>query len=87
MTPLHPGSVRSAIWSERANSYHEWSAEIEFRANGEERSGGSFHFWYTAGAGVTQRIDSVYTAKPWDGLAILVDKYGPYVGLAFQSWR
>ncbi|RPB24175.1 concanavalin A-like lectin/glucanase [Terfezia boudieri ATCC MYA-4762] len=80
MTPPHPGSMRSAIWSEHANPYNEWSAEIDFRANGEERSGGSFHFWYTAGGAGYQGTDSVYTAKTWDGLAILVDKYGSYGG-------
>lgn len=85
MTPLHPGSVRSAVWCERANSYDEWSAELEFRANGEDRSGGSFNFWYTAGTSIPKGTDSVYTAKPWDGLAILVDKYGPYVWRTCQN--
>ncbi|KAF8454614.1 concanavalin A-like lectin/glucanase domain-containing protein [Kalaharituber pfeilii] len=80
MTPPHPGSQRSAIWAEHSNPYNEWSVEIEFRANGEERSGGSFHFWYSAGGVGYHGTESVYTAKPWDGLAILVDKYGPYGG-------
>ena len=83
MTPPHPGSMRSAIWAEHANPYIEWSVEIDFRANGEERSGGSFHFWYTAGGAGYQGTDSVYTARPWDGLAILVDKHGAYVCLRF----
>ncbi|KAI5811248.1 concanavalin A-like lectin/glucanase domain-containing protein [Peziza echinospora] len=80
MTPPAPGSQRSAIWSDHKNPYNEWSVEISFRATGEERSGGSFHFWYTAGGVGYAGTDSVYTARPWDGLAILVDKYGAYGG-------
>ncbi|KAL7276513.1 hypothetical protein RUND412_000504 [Rhizina undulata] len=81
LTPPAPGNQRVGIWSQKTNPYNEWAVDLDFRASGGERPGGSFHFWYTLrGSAGGTGTDSVYTSKPWDGLAIVVDSYGGAAG-------
>lgn len=82
LTPPSPGNQRVGLYTVKASPYKEWSVDIDFRTSGGERPGGSFHFWYTAGgASGKGGLESVYTSKPFDGLALVVDSYGG-VGLA-----
>jgi len=75
LTPPAPGSQRSAVWSTRDNTYNDWTLEVPFRASGPERASGSFHIWYTKDGSKTG-TSTVYSAKPFDGLALVVDSYG-----------
>jgi mannose-binding lectin 1 len=77
LTPPSPGNQRVGLYTNKPNPYNEWSVDIDFRTSGGERPGGSFHFWYTAGgASGKGGLESVYTSKPFDGLALVVDSYG-----------
>ncbi|CUS10279.1 unnamed protein product [Tuber aestivum] len=79
LTPPSPGNQRVGLWTTKTNSYHEWILDVSFRTSGGERPGGSFHLWYTAEGGNGKAgMESVYTSKPWDGLALVVDSYGGY---------
>ncbi|CAZ82212.1 unnamed protein product [Tuber melanosporum] len=79
LTPPSPGNQRVGLWTTKTNPYHEWTLDVNFRTSGGERPGGSFHVWYTArGAHGKEGMESVYTSKPWDGLALVVDSYGGY---------
>ena len=78
LTPPVPGNQRVGVWSNAPNPYDEWSTTLEFRSSGSERAGGSLHLWYTlngAKGGSGLGMDSVYTSKPWDGLALVVDSH------------
>jgi mannose-binding lectin 1 len=51
---------------------------MDFRANGGERAGGSLHLWYTTRgfkSGSGSGTDTIYTSKPWDGLALVIDSH------------
>ncbi|RPA94152.1 concanavalin A-like lectin/glucanase [Choiromyces venosus 120613-1] len=79
LTPPSPGNQRVGLWTTKTNPYHEWTLDVNFRTSGGERPGGSFHVWYTAGGAHGKvGMESVYTSKPWDGLALVVDSYGGY---------
>ncbi|KAI5779285.1 concanavalin A-like lectin/glucanase domain-containing protein [Geopyxis carbonaria] len=78
LTPPAPGNQRVGVWSKLTLPYDEFSVDTEFRVSGGERAGGSFHIWYTARGGQGGSgtgTDTVYTSKPWDGLALVVDSY------------
>lgn len=81
LTPGAPGNQRTGLWSAQPNAHDEWLVSTEFRANGGERPGGSLHLWYTArgaAGGSGAGHDSIYTSKPWDGLALVIDSHaGP----------
>ena len=77
LTPPSPGNQRVGLWTTKTNPYKEWTLDVNFRTSGGERPGGSFHVWYMAGgAHGKEGMESVYTSKPWDGLALVVDSYG-----------
>ncbi|KAF3483324.1 uncharacterized protein GIQ15_02648 [Arthroderma uncinatum] len=48
LTPPYPGNKRGALWAEEIIHDPEWSAAFDFRANGEERSGGNLQVWSSA---------------------------------------
>ncbi|KAF8249846.1 concanavalin A-like lectin/glucanase [Wilcoxina mikolae CBS 423.85] len=84
LTPPTPGNQRVGLWTTTANQHGEWMATIEFRVSGSERPGGSFHLWYTSrgkngGSGTGQ--DVIYTSKPWDGLALVIDSHSGTSGI------
>lgn len=77
LTPPTPGNQRVGLYTIKPSPYKEWSVNLDFRTTGGERPGGSFHFWYTAGGSSGKGgLESVYTSKPFDGLALVVDSYG-----------
>ncbi|KAK6341258.1 hypothetical protein TWF696_008342 [Orbilia brochopaga] len=75
LTPPQPGNQRAAIWSDHSNRNENFEVHIPFRASGPERAGGSLHFWYTYRGGSQTGTSTIYTAKPFEGLAIVVDSH------------
>ncbi|KAI5814234.1 concanavalin A-like lectin/glucanase domain-containing protein [Pyronema omphalodes] len=76
LTPPAPGNQRVGLWSNTPNPHDEWHLTSEFRANGGERPGGSLHIWYTSRGGMGGTgTESIYTAKPFDGLALVIDSH------------
>ncbi|EGX52141.1 hypothetical protein TWF173_010737 [Orbilia oligospora] len=73
LTPPHPGNQRAAIWSDHSNHNEQWEFHVPFRASGPERAGGSLQIWYTYRGSSVTGTSSIYTAKPFDGLAIVID--------------
>lgn len=68
------------IWNRRADWIHripdsEWHVAFDFRANGEERSGGNIQLWYVKQASAVG-TSSIYTVNKFDGLAITIDTHG-----------
>ena len=78
LTPPIKGNQRIGLWSTHPNPHDEWLVSTEFRTNGGERPGGSLQLWYTArgaSGGSGTGHDSIYTSKPWDGLALVIDSH------------
>lgn len=48
---------------------------MDFRTSGPERGSGNFQLWYTKDGRQEASTASIYTAKQFDGLAIVVDQY------------
>jgi len=66
------------VWGKMSNIHDEWTLTTDFRVSGGERAGGTLHLWYTSrgpksGSGTGQ--DTIYTALPWDGLALVIDTH------------
>lgn len=76
LTPPHPGNKRGAIWADKKNAATDWSADLEFRAGGPERGGGNLQLWYVDGGKATVSLSSIYTARKFDGLALVIDTHG-----------
>ncbi|GIZ48405.1 hypothetical protein CKM354_001146700 [Cercospora kikuchii] len=76
LTPPWPGQTKGAIWSDQSiGQVNDWTAQLEFRASGQEVGSGNLQLWYTHGYD-TLHADSVYNAGKFDGLVIVVDQYG-----------
>ncbi|EFE42781.1 lectin family integral membrane protein, putative [Trichophyton verrucosum HKI 0517] len=70
---------------QRADRIHripdsEWHVAFDFRANGEERSGGNIQLWYVKQASAVG-TSSIYTVGKFDGLAITIDTHGGRAGI------
>ena len=76
LTPPYPGNRRGALWTDHPADYPEWTAEVEFRASGPERGGGNLQLWFAKNGEQAIGKSSVYTAAPFDGLALVLDQYG-----------
>lgn len=76
LTPPTPGQTRGALWAESSVLHPEWSAEIEFRASGQERGSGNLQVWFVKDGQSAVGQSSVYTASKFDGFALLIDQYG-----------
>ncbi|KAJ6263229.1 hypothetical protein Dda_1790 [Drechslerella dactyloides] len=76
LTPPQPGNQRAAIWSQHSNQHENWEVHVPFRASGPERAGGSLHIWYTYRGGSTTGTSTIYTAKPFEGFALVIDSHG-----------
>lgn len=75
LTPPVGGNTRGALWTDKTIDQDAWIAELEFRTMGQEGGSGNIQFWYTKDKGKID-TDSVYTVDSFDGMALLVDKYG-----------
>ena len=75
LTPPVPGSARGAIWSDNAVSTETWTAELEFRASGQDQGTGNLNVWLAKDKNAIS-ANSVYTVENFDGLVLVVDQYG-----------
>lgn len=75
LTPPVPGNAKGALWSDQTVSTVPWTAELEFRASGQETGSGNLNIWYTKDQDKIG-TDSVYNAEKFDGLVLVVDQYG-----------
>ncbi|WEW61185.1 hypothetical protein PRK78_006675 [Emydomyces testavorans] len=73
LTPPYLGHKRGALWSTDAVSESEWTVDFEFRANGEDRSGGNIQLWYVKNGNHDVGVHDIYNAGRFDGLAITID--------------
>ncbi|EGD97525.1 hypothetical protein TESG_04933 [Trichophyton tonsurans CBS 112818] len=80
LTPPYPGNKRGALWAEDIIPDSEWHVAFDFRANGEERSGGNIQLWYVKQASAVG-TSSIYTVNKFDGLAITIDTHGGRAGI------
>ncbi|KAM0719010.1 hypothetical protein Q7P37_004915 [Cladosporium fusiforme] len=75
LTPPVPSNTRGALWADNAITAAEWTADFEFRANGQDQGSGNLQLWLAKDkAQVAQ--NSIYTVEKFDGLAIVIDQYG-----------
>ncbi|GAB7352626.1 hypothetical protein MBLNU459_g2999t1 [Dothideomycetes sp. NU459] len=70
------GSTRGALWADASITQPDWSAEVEFRASGQERGSGNLQVWFVKGGREAVGHSGVYTVGKFDGLALIVDQYG-----------
>nr|POE48073.1 protein emp47 [Quercus suber] len=75
LTPPVPGNARGALWSQSKASNAQWTAELEFRASGQDSGTGNLQVWYAADKNVIN-THSLYTVEKFDGLALVIDQYG-----------
>jgi mannose-binding lectin 1 len=75
LTPPVPGNARGALWTDKPIESETWSAEVSFRASGQDMGSGNLQFWFAKDKNAVN-VDSVYTTGPFDGLALVLDQYG-----------
>ena len=75
LTPPAPGSTRGALWAETSLVQPDWSAEVEFRASGQERGTGNLQIWFVKDGRGAVGQSSVYTIGKFDGFALVIDQY------------
>lgn len=59
LTPPVPGNARGALWAENPIQSETWSAEVDFRASGQDSGSGNLQFWFVKDKNAVN-IDSVY---------------------------
>ncbi|KAF3007549.1 hypothetical protein E8E13_006666 [Curvularia kusanoi] len=81
LTPPYPGSKRGSLWANSAMHHTgDWTAELDFRANGMERGGGNLQLWYVKQSQAHDKPNSLYTTPKFDGLVLVVDQYEGHGG-------
>ncbi|KAG5928682.1 hypothetical protein E4U53_002603 [Claviceps sorghi] len=80
-TPLAPGNQRSAIWADSPLTRSTWVADVDFRASGADRAGGNLNIWFARRGKEEVGLNSVYTARKFDGLVLVVDPHGGSGGM------
>jgi mannose-binding lectin 1 len=80
LTPPVPGGTRGAVFAETPVTQPEWVVETEFRASGQDRGSGNLNFWFVDKGRSAVGQSSIYTVSKFDGLALVVDQYGPRGG-------
>ena len=76
LTPPVPGMAKGALWSDAGvGDLSDWTAQLDFRASGQETGSGNLQVWYTQDR-ESIGVDSVYNAQKFDGLVIVIDQYG-----------
>ncbi|KAK0384860.1 hypothetical protein NLU13_7338 [Sarocladium strictum] len=81
LTPIAPGNQRGSLWSDSILAQSLWTADIEFRATGPERGGGNLNIWLARNGDKDVGSSSIYTARKFDGLALVVDTHGGSGGM------
>ncbi|KAG5930128.1 hypothetical protein E4U42_002864 [Claviceps africana] len=80
-TPLAPGNQRSAIWADSPLTRSTWVADLDFRAGGADRAGGNLNIWFARRGKEEVGANSVYTARKFEGLVLVVDTHGGSGGM------
>lgn len=80
LTPPAPAGARGAIFADHPVTQPEWIVETEFRASGQDRGSGNLNFWFVDTGRSAVGSSSIYTVGKFDGLALVVDQYGPRGG-------
>jgi mannose-binding lectin 1 len=76
LTPPYPGNKRGSLWTEDPLHHSgDWTAELDFRASGMDRGAGNLQFWYVRESQARQTPTSLYTARKFDGLVLVIDQY------------
>ena len=75
LTPPTPGNARGALWNDKPINAESWSAELQFRASGQEGGNGNLQFWFVKDKSQIN-LDSVYSVRAFDGLVLVIDQYG-----------
>ena len=75
LTPPVPGNAQAAIWSDRKTDSDQWTAEVEFRASGQDGGSGNLQLWFVRDKSAIG-LASVYNVNAFDGLALMLDQYG-----------
>lgn len=75
LTPPVPGNAKGALWSENTVPSETWTAELEFRASGQDSGSGNLQLWYTRDRQAIG-VNSVYNVDNFDGMALVIDQYG-----------
>ncbi|KAK2745396.1 hypothetical protein FQN57_003739 [Myotisia sp. PD_48] len=75
LTPPYPGNLKGGVWADDKLTQTEWSAQLDFRVNGEHRSGGSLQIWYVTDGKRAIGTSNIYTVGQFDGLAITIDTH------------
>ncbi|KAK8031142.1 concanavalin A-like lectin/glucanase domain-containing protein [Apiospora arundinis] len=81
LTQPSPGNARGAVWGDNPNQYNQWVADVDFRANGPERGSGNFNIWLVRRGAQDVGSASIYTVNRFEGLALVVDRYGGGAGM------
>ncbi|KAG6005753.1 hypothetical protein E4U21_007704 [Claviceps maximensis] len=81
LTPLAPGNQRSSIWADSPLTRSTWVADIDFRAGGADRGGGNLNIWFAKRGKEEVGTNSIYTARRFDGLVLVVDSHGGSGGM------
>ena len=76
LTPPYPGNCKGAIWTQETVNTEEWTVDLNFRATGPGRGGGSLQLWYTKDSQISHVPKTLYTVTEFDGLLIVIDQYG-----------
>ena len=75
LTPPVPGMAKGALWAENPTTSTEWTADLDFRASGQETGSGNLQVWFTPNKDAVG-IHSVYNVENFNGLALVIDQYG-----------
>ncbi|KXT09779.1 hypothetical protein AC579_6157 [Pseudocercospora musae] len=75
LTPPVPGNAKGALWSDTSLSSADWTADLEFRASGQETGSGNLQLWYVKNSHQVG-TQSVYNVEKFDGLVLVIDQYG-----------
>ncbi|KAL2202586.1 concanavalin A-like lectin/glucanase [Sarocladium strictum] len=81
LTPIAPGNQRGSLWSDSLLTQVLWTADVEFRATGPERGGGNLNIWLARNGDREVGSSSIYTARKFDGLALVIDTHGGSGGM------
>ncbi|KAK8034747.1 legume-like lectin family protein [Apiospora rasikravindrae] len=81
LTQPSPGNARGAIWGDNLNQYNQWVADVDFRVNGPERGSGNFNIWLVRRGAQDVGSASIYTVNHFEGLALVIDRYGGGAGM------
>ncbi|KKA30726.1 hypothetical protein TD95_003494 [Thielaviopsis punctulata] len=73
LTPPAPGNQKTSIWANSNLLHPTWVADVDFRASGPERGSGNINIWLAENGPDIVDADSVYGAKNFKGLVIVVD--------------